>query len=119
MTITQIQALDAMLQHHRTLVADVDNRIAALAEAVNSGIAYELAVGELVTYLAEEVIPHAVAEELSIYRAAAARADLTNTVNEMITEHHVLTEAVESLAISSTDPAALTQATQIGTFFST
>jgi uncharacterized protein (DUF2249 family) len=119
MTITEIEALEAMLQHHRTLVADVDNRVAALAEAVNSGIAYEPAVAELVTYLAEEVIPHAVAEELSIYRTAATRADLNNTVNEMIAEHRVLTAAVESLANASNGPAALTQATQIGTFFTT
>src|SRR5664280_3112219 len=119
MTITQIQALEAMLQHHRTLVADVDNRVAALAEAVDSGIAYEPAVAELITYLAEEVIPHAVAEELSIYRTAATREDLANTVNEMIAEHRVLTAAVESLANASNGPAALTQATQIGTFFTT
>ena len=119
MAITEIEALETMLQHHRTLVADVDNRIAALAEAVNSGIAYEPAVAELVTYLAEEVIPHAVAEELSIYRTAATRADLANTVNEMIAEHRVLTAAVESLANASNGPAALTQATQIGTFFTT
>ena len=119
MPITQIQALDAMLQHHRTLVADVDNRVAALAETVDSGIAYEPAVAELVTYLAEEVIPHAVAEELSIYRTAATRANLANTVNEMIAEHRVLTAAVESLANASNGPAALTQARQIGTFFTT
>ena len=119
MAITEIEALETMLQHHRTLVADVDNRVAALAEAVNSGIAYEPAVAGLITYLAEEVIPHAVAEELSIYRAAATRADLANTVNEMIAEHHVLTAAVESLANASNGPAALTQATQIGTFFTT
>jgi uncharacterized protein (DUF2249 family) len=119
MTMTQIQALDAMLQHHRTLVADVDNRVTALAETVNSGIAYEPAVAKLVTYLAEEVIPHAVAEELSIYRTAATRADLANTVNEMIAEHRVLTAAVESLANASNGPAALTQATKIGTFFTT
>jgi uncharacterized protein (DUF2249 family) len=119
MSITEIEAFEAMLQHHRTLVADVDNRVAALTKAVNSGIAYEPAVAELVTYLAEEVIPHAVAEELSIYRAAATRADLTNTVNEMIAEHSVLAEAVESLANASYGPTALTQATQIGAFFTT
>ena len=119
MTLTEIEALETMLQHHRTLVADVDNRVAALAEAVNSGIAYEPAVAGLISYLAEEVIPHAVAEELSIYRVAATRADLANTVNEMIAEHRVLTAAVESLANASNGPAALTQATQIGTFFTT
>ncbi|HUZ40721.1 MAG TPA: DUF2249 domain-containing protein [Acidimicrobiales bacterium] len=117
MTITEIEAFEAMLQHHRTLVADVDNRIAALSEAVNSGTACEPAVAELITYLAEEVIPHAAAEELSIYRTAATRADLAKTVDEMIAEHRVLTAAVESLANASSGPAALTQATQIATFF--
>ena len=65
MTMTQVEALDAMLQHHRTLVGDVDARIRVLAEAVDSGTTYQPAVVELITYLAEEVIPHAVAEELS------------------------------------------------------
>jgi uncharacterized protein (DUF2249 family) len=119
MTITQVEALEAMLQHHRTLVGDVGDRITALAEAVDSGIAYEPAVAELITYLAEEVIPHAVAEELSIYRTAATRANLARTVNEMIAEHRVLTAAVESLANARSAPAALTQAKQIGAFFTT
>jgi uncharacterized protein (DUF2249 family) len=117
MTITQVDALEAMLQHHRTLVEDVDSRIAAIAEAVGRGAPYEPAVGALVTYLAEEVLPHAVAEESSIYRAAGARADLANTVNGMIAEHRVLASAVESLASTPTASAALVQATQIGTFF--
>jgi uncharacterized protein (DUF2249 family) len=119
MTITQVEALEAMLQHHRTLVGNVDTRVTALGEAVNSGIAYEAAVAELIAYLAEEVIPHAVAEELSIYRTAATRANLADTVNEMIGEHRVLTAAVESLANARSAPAALTQATQIGAFFLT
>lgn len=119
MTITQVEALEAMLQHHRTLVGDVGIRVTALAEAVNSGIAYEAAVAELIAYLAEEVIPHAVAEELSIYRTAATRANLADTVNEMIAEHRLLTAAVESLANARSAPAALTQATKIGAFFTT
>jgi len=119
MTITQVEALEAMLQHHRTLVGNVDTRVTALGEAVNSGIAYEAAVAELIAYLAEEVIPHAVAEELSIYRTAATRANLADTVNEMIGEHRVLIASVESLANASNGPAALTQATQIAAFFTT
>ena len=119
MTITQVEALDAMLQHHRTLVGDVGIRVTALAQAVDSGVAYEPVVAQLITYLAEEVIPHAVAEELSIYRTAATRANLAGTVNEMIAEHRVLTAAIESLAHTNSAPAALTQATQIGAFFTT
>ena len=117
MAITQVEALEAMLQHHRALVGDVDHRVTALNEAVNSGVDYEPAAAELITYLAEEVIPHAVAEELSIYRTAATRANLADTVNEMIAEHRVLTAAVESLANARSAPAALTQATQIEALF--
>ena len=117
MTITQVEALEAMMQHHRTLVEGVDSRIAAIAVAVGRGTPYGATVGALVTYLAEEVLPHAVAEESSIYRAARSRADLANTVNEMIAEHRVLASAVESLADAPTTSAALIQARQIGTFF--
>src|ERR1035441_4068853 len=66
--------------------------------AVESGIAYEPAVAALFAYLAEEVLPHAVAEEHSIYRVAGARADLADTVNEMTAEHRVLTSTTQSLA---------------------
>lgn len=117
MTITQVEALEAMLQHHRTLVEDVDSRIAAIAEAVGRGTPYGAAVGALVTYLAEEVLPHAVAEESSIYRAAGSRSNLADTVNGMIAEHRLLASAIESLADAATAPTALIQATQIGTFF--
>src|SRR5665213_3357066 len=89
MTITQVDAFEAMLQHHRTLVEDVDSRIAVIAEAVGRGMPDGPAVGALITYLAEEVLPHALAEEDSIYRAAGTRADLADTVNGMIAEHRV------------------------------
>ena len=117
MTITQSEARDAMLRHHRTLDEQVGIRVAALGGAVDDGIAYEPAVAALVTYLAEEVLSHAVAEEHTIYRVAGARADLADMVTEMIGEHRVLTSAVESLANAATAPAALEQAREIGTFF--
>ena len=117
MTITQTEARDAMLRHHRTLDEQVGIRVAALGGAVDDGIAYEPAVAALVTYLAEEVLSHAVAEEHTIYRVAGARADLADMVTEMIGEHRVLTSAVESLANAATAPAALEQAREIGTFF--
>jgi uncharacterized protein (DUF2249 family)/hemerythrin-like domain-containing protein len=119
MTITQTEAFDAMLQHHRTLDEHVGVRIAALVGAVESGIAYEPAVAALVAYLAEEVLPHAVAEEHTIYRVAGVRADLADTVDKMTAEHRVLTSATESLANAATAPAAVEQAMQIGTLFTT
>ena len=119
MTITQAEALDAMLRHHRSLDEHVGIRIAALVGAVDHGIAYEPAVAALVAYLAEEVLTHAEAEELTIYGAAGARADLVETVNEMIAEHRVLASAVEALATAQTAPAAKKQALEIGAIFTT
>ena len=119
MTITQTEAFDAMLQHHRTMVEQVGIRIASLEAAVTSGVAHESAVAALVAYLAEEVLPHAVAEEHTIYRVAGARADLAGRVGEMTAEHRALTSATESLANAATAPAALELATQIGALFTT
>jgi uncharacterized protein (DUF2249 family)/hemerythrin-like domain-containing protein len=119
MTITQTEAFDAMLEHHRTLDEHVGIRITALVGAAEGGIAYEPAVAALVAYLAEEVLPHALAEEHTIYRVAGGRSDLADTVNEMTAEHRVLTSATESLANAATAPAALEQATQIGALFTT
>ena len=119
MTITQTAAFDAMLRHHHILVESVDTRIVALAEAVKNGTAFEPMVASLVAYLAEEVLPHAVAEEHSIYRVARTRINLTDTVDAMIVEHRVLASAIESLAEAATAPAALDQAQQIGKLFTT
>jgi uncharacterized protein (DUF2249 family)/hemerythrin-like domain-containing protein len=117
MTITQTEALDAMYRHHHLLNEGVDTRIAALNEAVHNHVAYEPAVASLVVYLAEEVLPHALAEEQSIYRAARTCANLTDTVDLMIAEHRVLASAIDSLAGTATASAALDQAQQIGTLF--
>lgn len=117
MAITQTEALDAMVRHHRNLEDQLELRIATLADAVDNGIAHDPAVAALVAYLAEEVIPHAMAEEHTIYSIAGVRSDLADTVNEMIGEHRVLTAAAESLANAGTDSAALDQATKIGSIF--
>jgi uncharacterized protein (DUF2249 family) len=117
MTDAQIEARDTMLHHHHVLNENVRIRVDALAEAVDKGIAYEPAVAALVAFLAEEVLPHAVAEEHTIYRVAGARADLAGTVKVMVGEHRLLTSAVESLASAATAPAALEQGSEIGALF--
>ena len=117
MTITQTEALDLMLRHHRTLDEHLGIRIASLVGAVDQGIAYEPVAAELVTYLAEEVLPTPEAEERTVYGAAGTRADLAETVNEMIAEHRVLTSATDALATAPNGPTAMRQAKDIGALF--
>jgi hypothetical protein len=82
-----------MLAHHQALEDGVRERTDALARAGAAGHPFEPAAAELVAYLADEVLPHAQAEEQTIYRAAGDLAELADTVAEMISEHRTLASA--------------------------
>ncbi|HEU5385674.1 MAG TPA: DUF2249 domain-containing protein, partial [Streptosporangiaceae bacterium] len=76
------------------------------------------AVAEMIAYLAEEVLPHAIAEEETIYPAvAAARPDLTGTVSEMVAEHGSLSASAEALAGLADGHAAVEKARQVAGLF--
>jgi len=117
MTITDADAFEAMLAHHRSLEDQVARRVATLRVAVDRNNPYEPAVAELVAFLAEEVLPHATAEEHSIYQAAGGFPDLVGTVAEMIAEHRQLVASVEALATSPSPTDAVQLAASIGTLF--
>src|SRR5579875_2243 len=118
MTIAGTEAYEAMRAHHRLLSEQLSGRAAAVAEAVTSGRPHEAAVADMVTYLAEEVLPHAVDEEETIYPAAAAAdGDLVAAVNEMAAEHGTLSAAAEALAGLANASAAADRARQIADLF--
>jgi uncharacterized protein (DUF2249 family) len=117
MTSTETEAFKGILDHHRSLENDVSARVGSLQHTVEAGVPYEPAVAELVAYLGGEVLPHALAEEHSIYRVASARADLADTVTDMIAEHRWLASAAERLADAPNGEAAAAQAREIATLF--
>ena len=117
MTRTEHEAFEAMLGHHRALTDHVGIRVAALTGALAANSAHEVPAAELVAFLAEEVLPHAIAEEYTIYRAAATRAELSETVTEMIGEHWALASAIEQLADTSDGWQAGQQAEAIAVLF--
>ncbi len=119
MTITDADAFEAMLAHHRTLEDQVARRVATVREAGGSNRPNEAAVAELVAYVAEEVLPHAMAEEHSIYQAAGGLPDLAGTVTEMIAEHRQLMASVGALATSQSPADAADLAGSIGALFAT
>ncbi len=105
-TMTNEQAFEAMLAHHASLVDGVEARVTPLGERVAAGLPVEVAVADLVAFLATEVLPHASAEEATIYPAAGTRAELAPTVAEMTNEHRMLASAIERLARSEGKEAA-------------
>ena len=101
MTMSDHEAFEAIQSHHRQLGAGVAQRVDALVDGIAAARGYELARAELVSYLVDEILPHAAAEELTIYPEAAKRADLAATVVTMVAEHRKLAGLVESIASAS------------------
>ena len=98
------EARREILAHHDQLLEGVRSRVATVVGAAAAGGPYDAARGELVAYLAGEVLPHAAAEEATIY-PAAVDVGLTEKVEAMVAEHRVLEGLVEALAVTD-DPTA-------------
>jgi hypothetical protein len=114
--VPETEAFEATLTHHRGLEENVGILVAALT-SVAAGSAHEAATIELAAYLADKVLPHALAEEQTIYRVAGTRAGLAGTVTEMIGEHRSIAFAIEQLANIATESEAARQAESIAALF--
>jgi uncharacterized protein (DUF2249 family) len=90
MTITATEAYEAMRAHHKALSEELAGRADAVSSAAVAGLPHGVPVAAFITYLAEEVLTHAAAEEKVIYPVAAARVSLAGAVGEMIAEHVTL-----------------------------
>jgi len=117
MTTTASRAFEAMLAHHAQLLDGVAHRVAAVSAGADTADPNARATAALVTYVAEQVLPHAMAEERTIYPAAAAREGLAETVAAMVDEHRRLAASVEHLATARDARAAATDAEAIGALF--
>jgi uncharacterized protein (DUF2249 family)/iron-sulfur cluster repair protein YtfE (RIC family) len=117
MTITATEAYEAMLAHHRMLGEELAGRADAVSEAVAAGEPHGAAVAGLIAYLAGEVLPHAAAEEKTIYPAAAAHADMAGVIGEMTAEHVTLSATGARLAELTDGTAAAEQAQRIARLF--
>ncbi len=118
MTMTETQAFEAMLGHHRELAESLGQRVLELRDAVAEGRPHQVAVNELSTYLTREVLPHARAEEGTVYPAAARKPELAQTVEAMTAEHGRLAELAGELAGAAGGPEAVAVASTIEPLFS-
>jgi len=116
-TDTDTDAFEAMVAHHAALTDGVARRVAALRAVGEGNDHHEAPMAELVAYLAKEVLPHAMAEEHTLYQAAAAKADLAETVAGMVDEHRKLVALAERLATTDDASAAAAEAEAIGALF--
>ncbi len=114
---TGTEAYKAIRAHHRTLSEHLAQHVSAVSEAVASGQPHDPAVAGLLAFLDADVLPHALAEEQTIYQAAAAVAGLADLVSLMTGEHKELGAAAGRLADAPDGTAAVGQARQLAELF--
>jgi uncharacterized protein (DUF2249 family) len=117
MSETATQAYEKMVAHHRALSTELTKRAGAVSGEVSAGRPHGAAVAGLIAYLAEQVLPHAAAEEKTLYPAAVAQAGLAGLVEEMIADHVTLSTGSTRLAALSDGRAAAEQAARIAGLF--
>ena len=117
MTKTATQAYEEMRAHHQALGEQLTERAKVVSSAVAAGHPHAAAIGGFVSYLAGEVLPHAAAEERTLYPLAAAHAGLASMVEQMSAEHATLSAAGSRLAVLTDGSAAAGLARQIAELF--
>lgn len=118
MNTKEVGAHEAMLDHHEVLDINVKLRAEAIKHEVGKGNSYKQAVANLVEYLDTEVLPHAIAEERTIYQIAEDKLGLASTVSEMTLEHRALADAITTLKNAANGSEASECAKEISLLFS-
>jgi hypothetical protein len=114
MSEADAEAVAAVERHHAILAGSLATLVERLMTA---GPSWEPVRDELVAWCRDELVPHAQAEEKTLYPAAAGFDRARLLVDAMIAEHGVVVRLVEDLA-GATDPIrAAGTATALQTLF--
>jgi uncharacterized protein (DUF2249 family) len=111
------RAAEAVEQHHAQMAGTLGALVEALlaVAADRDGNAARRARAELADWCERELVPHALAEEKTMYPAAQAKAEGRLLVDGMLAEHKVITGLVQQLSATE-DPvraAAVAKALQV------
>lgn len=120
MTITYEAASEEtrqIMHHHAVLRRGLERRAGTLCEAVESGIPFDRQMTTLRDYLAGEILPHAQAEECTLFQAAATQARGGELLRELTGEHHALAYLAGRLRSGADGREAATAAERIATLF--
>lgn len=120
MTINYVGATEqtkAVVHHHAVLRRGLERRVGTLCDAVENGVPHEQALMVLCKYLTEEVLPHAEAEERTLYLAATADTRGSDLVRTLADEHSELAYLVDRLRSGVDGSDATTMAEWIATLF--
>lgn len=108
-------ALTTIVDHHAALRRDLYERVRALRAAVAGRTSHQDAQSALVTFVDDSLLPHAAAEEATLYPAATTAAPLL--VEAMLAEHRALTRHAGALARAESAVDALAAAEGLAAVF--
>ncbi|HET8681885.1 MAG TPA: hemerythrin domain-containing protein [Micromonosporaceae bacterium] len=115
-------AADAVVRHHAQLSEMLNRHADRLLAAAERGDPAEAqrARADLLAWLRADLVPHALAEEATLYPAAAADARAALLVDGMLDEHRVITELVAEIETATDVPVrAAAAARALAAVFST
>jgi iron-sulfur cluster repair protein YtfE (RIC family) len=116
MSEADAEAVAAVERHHAILAGSLATLVERLMTA---GPSWEPVRDELVAWCRDELVPHAQAEEKTLYPAAAGFDRARLLVDAMIAEHGVVVRLVEDLAGAADPIRAAGTATALQTLFET
>ena len=97
-TEADLAAVEAIKDHHAAMAGALGARVSAVQRAVRSGQGVTAARDAVVAWAREELLPHAAAEEQTIYAAAGERTEGRLLVEALVADHRVITRLVDRVA---------------------
>ena len=96
-TAADAEAVETIKNHHAELAGALGSLVESVLVAAERGTEIDLAHAALVEFLTEELMPHAVAEEESLYPAAARTERARPLIESMIAMHRVIGSLVDQI----------------------
>ncbi|HET8562173.1 MAG TPA: DUF2249 domain-containing protein [Marmoricola sp.] len=120
-TEADARAVEAVEEHHAALAGALGTHVERLLVAASGSEteATDRARDGLVAWCRTELVPHAQAEEKTLYPAAHGYAEARMLVDAMIAEHGVITGLVDELAAADDGVRAAAAAKALQVLFST
>ncbi|TDB97523.1 DUF2249 domain-containing protein [Actinomadura sp. 7K534] len=113
----QQETVRAILDHHERLGRTMADHVLTIARAADQLAAPHERRDRLVAFCAEEVVPHAEAEEKTLYRAAEDLPDARLLLRAMLREHTVLKERLAELEAARTPGETIAAASALSALF--
>jgi uncharacterized protein (DUF2249 family) len=113
------RAAQAVVRHHAELAAGLAGRVSALVEAASIGSSGRTwqEREQLLAWLHTELLPHAAAEEATLYPAAAAEPGGRLLVDGMLAEHRAIVALVTEVETAETPVGAAAAAHALSAVF--